>query len=71
VVRTCTCIPYPEVFLVETGTAIFTAGEERFTVPANTSSSSQQTPHSFKGASDDTLRVVSVQPSPTVIQTDL
>jgi mannose-6-phosphate isomerase-like protein (cupin superfamily) len=64
--------PYPEVLLVETGTALFTVGEEQFTVtgeqvvvvPAHT-------PHGFKGAGDDTLRVVSVHPSPTVIQTDL
>ena len=64
--------PYPEVFVVETGTATFTAGEEELTVseghivvvPA-------ETPHGFKGAGDDTLRVVSVHPSGTVQQTDL
>jgi quercetin dioxygenase-like cupin family protein len=64
--------PYPEVFVVETGTGLFTAGEEQYTVtgghilivPA-------ETPHGFKGAGDDTLRVVSVHPSPKVIQTDL
>lgn len=64
--------PYPEVFVVQTGTASFTAGPQQLTVtggnlvivPANT-------PHGFKGAGDDTLRVVSVHPSPTVIQTDL
>ena len=64
--------PYPEVLLVETGTALFTVGDQRFTVsgehvvvvPAHT-------PHAFKGAADDTLRVVSVHPSPTVIQEDL
>ena len=64
--------PYPEVLLVETGTALFTVDEEQFTVtgeqvvvvPAHT-------PHGFKGAGDDTLRVVSVHPSPTVIQTDV
>jgi mannose-6-phosphate isomerase-like protein (cupin superfamily) len=64
--------PYPEVLLVETGTALFTMGEREFTVggehvvvvPA-------QTPHAFKGAGDDTLRVVSVHPSGTVIQTDV
>jgi mannose-6-phosphate isomerase-like protein (cupin superfamily) len=64
--------PYPEVFVVQTGTAHFTAGEEQLTVtgghivivPA-------ETPHGFKSAADDTLRVVSVHPSPTVIQTDL
>jgi quercetin dioxygenase-like cupin family protein len=64
--------PYPEVFVVETGTATFTAGDEQITVegghivivPA-------ETPHGFKGAGDDTLRVVSVHPSPTVQQTNL
>ena len=64
--------PYPEVFVVETGTAVFTAGDERIevagghivTVPA-------ETPHGFKCAGDDTLRVVSVHPSPTVQQTNL
>jgi quercetin dioxygenase-like cupin family protein len=64
--------PYPEVFVVEEGTAEFTAGDERLTVtgghivvvPA-------ETPHGFKGTADDTLRVVSVHPSPSVIQTNL
>ena len=64
--------PYPEVFVVETGTAVFTAGDEQVettgghivTVPA-------ETPHGFKCAGDDTLRVVSVHPSPTVKQTNL
>lgn len=64
--------PYPEVFVVEAGTATFTAGEEELTVtgghivvvPAGT-------PHGFKGAGADTLRVVSVHPNGTVEQTDL
>ena len=64
--------PYPEVFVVETGTAVFTAGEEEVSVeggrivvvPA-------QTPHGFKCASDARLRVVSVHPSAAVQQTDL
>ena len=54
------------------GTAMFTAGDEELTVaaghvvvvPANT-------PHGFRGAGGDTLRVVSVHPSPSVQQTDL
>jgi quercetin dioxygenase-like cupin family protein len=63
--------PYPVVLLVETGTASFTGGEKRFTVTGeHVVVVPAQTPDSFKGASDDTLRVVSVQPSPTVIQTD-
>ena len=64
--------PYPEVFVVQTGTAVFTAGEEQLTVaagrivtvPANT-------PHGFKCAGDDTLRVTSVHPSGVVQQTNL
>lgn len=64
--------PYPEAFVVETGTGVFTAGDERIevtgghivTVPA-------ETPHGFKCAGDDLLRVVSVHPSPTVEQTNL
>lgn len=63
--------PYAEAFVVEAGTAVFTAGEEQLTVaegnvvvvPANT-------PHGFK-CEGDRLRVISVHPSPTVQQTDL
>ena len=64
--------PYAEAFVVETGTATFTAGDEQLTVPAgNIVVVPAETPHGFKGAGDDKLRVVSVHPSPTVKQTDL
>ena len=64
--------PYPEVFVVETGTATFTAGDEQLTVEAgNIVVVPAETPHGFKCAGDDTLRVVSVHPSGTVQQTDL
>ena len=64
--------PYPELFLVERNTAVFTAGEEELTVtaghfvlvPANT-------PHRYVGASDEAVRVVSVHPSGTIEQTNL
>ena len=64
--------PYPELFLVERNTALFTAGDEEPTVeaghfvlvPANT-------PHRYVGASGEAVRVVSVQPSGTVVQTNL
>ncbi len=64
--------PYPEVFLVERNTAVFTAGDQELTVteghyvlvPANT-------PHRYVGASDDPVRVVSVQPSGKVEQTNV
>ena len=62
----------PELFLVERNTAQFTAGDEELTVdaghvvlvPANTTDR-------YVGASDEPLRVVSVQPSGTVQQTNL
>lgn len=64
--------PYPEVFVVQTGTAVFTAGEEEILVDAgHIVVVPAQTPHGFNGAGDDRLRVVSVHPSPTVQQTDL
>ncbi len=64
--------PYPEVFLVERNTALFTVGDEEITVseghfvvvPADT-------PHRYVGASDQAVRVVSVHPSPQVEQTNL
>ena len=64
--------PYDEVFVVQEGVALFAAGGEQrevhageiVVVPA-------ETPHGFKSAADDTLRVVSVHPSPTVQQTNL
>ena len=64
--------PYPEVFVVQDGTATFTAGDDELTVTAgHIVVVPAETPHMFKGAGDDELRVVSVHPSPTVQQTDL
>ena len=64
--------PYPEVVVVERGTARFTAGDEQIEVPGgNIVIVPAETPHWFKCAGDDQLRVVSVHPSPTVKQTDL
>ena len=64
--------PYPEVFVVQEGTAVFTAGDEQLTVAAgNIVVVPEQTPHGFKNPGDEKLRVVSVHPSPTVQQTDL
>ena len=62
--------PYPEVFLVETGVGSFTVGDDELVVagghfvvvPAGT-------PHGFKGAGDETLRVISVHPSGKTEQT--
>jgi quercetin dioxygenase-like cupin family protein len=64
--------PYAEAFVVLTGTARFTAGDEELTVAAgHVVTVPAETPHGFKGAGDDTLRVVSVHPSPKVEQTNL
>lgn len=64
--------PYPEVFVVQTGTARFTVDGEDIVVGAgNVVVVAQQTPHGFKNPGDEKLRVVSVHPSPTVQQTDL
>jgi quercetin dioxygenase-like cupin family protein len=64
--------PYPEVFVVQTGTARFTAGDEELVVDAgHVVVVPAETPHGYKSDSDGKLRVVSVHPSPTVQQTDL
>ena len=64
--------PYPEAFVVEAGTAVFTAGEEELTVAAgNIVVVPAETVHGFKNPAGDELRVVSVHPSPSVQQTDL
>jgi quercetin dioxygenase-like cupin family protein len=64
--------PYPEVFVVETGTATFTVGGDELTVAAgNIVVVPAQTAHGFKSAAAETLRVVSVHPSGAVEQTDL
>jgi quercetin dioxygenase-like cupin family protein len=64
--------PYPEVFVVQEGTAVFTAGDEQLTVAAgNIVTVPAETVHGFKSAADEKLRVLSVHPSPHVVQTDL
>jgi quercetin dioxygenase-like cupin family protein len=64
--------PYAEVFVVQDGTARFTvAGEEIEVAAGHVVVVPPETPHGFKGAGDDTLRVVSVHPSPHVQQTNL
>ncbi len=64
--------PYPETFVVHAGRATFTAGDEQLTVEAgHIVVVPAETPHGFEGAGDDTLRVTSVHPSGSVVQTDL
>ena len=64
--------PYAEAFVVQSGTARFRVDGEDIVVDAgNVVVVPPQTPHGFKNPGDETLRVVSVHPSPTVQQTDL
>ena len=64
--------PYPEVFVVQTGTAAFRVGDEELTVAeGHVVVVEARMPHGFTCAGDDVLRVVSVHPSGTVVQTDL
>ena len=64
--------PYAEAFVVQAGTATFTVGEDEVVVEAgNVVVVPPETVHGFKCTGDDTLRVVSVHPSPTVQQTDI
>ncbi len=64
--------PYPEVFLVERNTALFTAGQEELTVTAgHFVVVPAHTPHRYVGASEEAVRVVSVHPSGEVQQTNV
>jgi len=62
--------PYPEVFLVETGTGAFTVGDEELVISGgHVVVVAAETPHGFKGAAQETLRVVSIHPRGTTEQT--
>ncbi len=64
--------PYPEVFLVERNSALFTVGDDELTVTeGNFVLVPAGTPHRYVGASDEPARVVSVHPSGKVEQTNL
>lgn len=62
--------PYAEAFVVETGTATFTVGDDELVVTeGHVVVVPPETPHGFKAAGDDALRVVSVHPSGKTKQT--
>ena len=64
--------PYAEVFLIEEGEAAFVIDRERVTVVANhIAVVAADTPHRFENAGSSPLRLLSIQPSPKVIQIDL
>ncbi len=64
--------PYPEVFLVEAGHALFTVDGDETSVDADhIVVVPADTPHRFHNLGPAQLRLLSVQPSPVVVQTDL
>ncbi len=62
--------PYAEVFLVQEGEALFEVDGRRCTVAADhIVVVPAQTPHRFENAGAAPLRLLSIQPSPRVVQT--
>jgi len=62
--------PYPEVFVVEEGSATFTVGDEQVEASAGQFLVvPRETPHGFKNTGEGNLHVVSFHPSPEVVQT--
>lgn len=62
--------PYAEVFLVEEGDATFTvAGASSVVAAGHVVVVEPETPHAFRNSGDGTLRVTSMHPSGTAIQT--
>lgn len=63
--------PYPEVFVVETGTAVFTVGDEELTVTGGHVWWCRPGRRTAPRAPATTRRVVRIHPSTKVEQTDL
>jgi quercetin dioxygenase-like cupin family protein len=65
--------PYPELFLIESGSVAFTVEDEATTVveAGNFVIVPPETRHKFEGVSDETNRVVSIHPSARVEQENL
>lgn len=64
--------PYPEVLVVQAGQATFTIGDEQLEVDGgHIVVVDAEVVHGFTCSSDDTLRIVSVHPSPELVQTDI
>jgi len=64
--------PYAEAFVVTEGEGTFTAGDEEIVAQAGQIVVvPPETVHGFKNLGEGTLRVVSVHPSPEVVQTNV
>jgi len=64
--------PYPEVFLIQEGEALFSIdGEELMVAADHVVVVPADTPHRFENPFEAPLRLLSIQPSQRVQQTDL
>jgi mannose-6-phosphate isomerase-like protein (cupin superfamily) len=64
--------PYPETWILRSGEARFTAGEEELEAgPGDIIVVGANTPHKFKNAGDERLDIICIHASPVMIQEDL
>ena len=64
--------PYPETWMVISGSAVFIAGNETAEVTSNDIGVvPADTPHKYVNIGPGPLRMVCIHPNPTVIQVDL
>jgi mannose-6-phosphate isomerase-like protein (cupin superfamily) len=64
--------PYAETWIVRSGTARFTAGDEEIDVgPGDIAVVGAETPHKFKNTGTGRLDIICIHPSPRMIQEDL
>jgi mannose-6-phosphate isomerase-like protein (cupin superfamily) len=64
--------PYPETWIVRSGAARFTAGDDEIEVgPGDIAVVSSETPHKFKNIGAERLDIICIHPSPRIIQEDL
>jgi mannose-6-phosphate isomerase-like protein (cupin superfamily) len=64
--------PYPETWIVRSGTARVTAGNDEIEVgPGDIAVVSSETPHKFKNIGTERLDIICIHPSPQIIQEDL
>jgi mannose-6-phosphate isomerase-like protein (cupin superfamily) len=64
--------PYPETWILRSGKARFTAGDEQFEAgPGDIMVVGANTPHKFKNAGDERLDIICIHASPRFIQEDL
>ena len=64
--------PYPETWIVRSGKARFTAGDQEIDASSGDIVIVQgETPHKFKNSGPGNLDIICIHPSPTFIQEDL